>query len=324
MTLSKEAKIGLIVTAGIVLLFWGLNYLKGRDFFTSDKTIFAVYNQVEGLAASNPVMVNGLKIGRINGLKLMDDRSGRIIVAMNISSKVLIPKNSTAEIFSTDLLGSKGIRLMLGNAKEELQDKDTLFSSVQMGLAEQVNAQVAPIKAKAEDLLSSMDSILTTFREVFNQQTKANLKQSFESISRSLISIQNITGELDTALAGQGRLRSIFTNLESITANLKNNNEQITHAINNFSAISDTLAKARIAETMENTRRTLEQTAQLMEKINKGDGTLGQLANNDSLYHNLNSTAHDLDLLLKDLRQNPSHYVRFSLISIGGGKKKVE
>lgn len=321
MTLSKEAKIGLIVTTGIALLFWGLNFLKGRDFFTSDKTIYAMYNEVEGLAASNPVMVNGLKIGLINGLKLMDDRSGRIIVSMIISSDVSIPKNSTAQIFSTDILGSKGIRIMLGDAKEELQDKDTLKADVQMGIAEQVSAQVAPIKAKAEGLIASMDSILLTFREVFNDRTKENLKRSFESISNSLISIQNITGDLDTVLAGEGKLRTIFTNLESITTNLKNNNEQITAAINNFSAISDTLAKARIAETMENARLTLEQTARVMENVNKGQGTLGQLANNDSLYNNLNATARDLDLLLTDIRENPQHYVRISLISFGGGKK---
>src|SRR4051812_461052 len=220
MKVSKEAKIGLIVTAGIALLVWGLNFLKGRDFFSNDKILFATYSQVEGLAASNPVMVNGLRIGLIRGLKLMEDNSGRILVSMHITNKVHLPRNSTAEIFSTDILGSKGIRIVMGDSKEELQDNDTLRSTIQRGLADEVSAQVAPIKAKAEGLLSSMDSILFTLRAVFNDRTKHNLIRSFESISQSLASIESITGNLDTVLAGEGKLRMIFTNLESITTNL--------------------------------------------------------------------------------------------------------
>ena len=278
--------------------------------------------EVQGLSASNPVMINGLKIGLIKNLKLMDDRSGRIIVTMNLRNDVGIPKNSTAQIFSTDILGSKGIRIVLGNSQELLQDKDTMQSDIQKGLADQVSAEVAPIKAKAEGLIASLDSVLITFREVFNERTKHNLKRSFESISHSLASIENLTGSLDTVLTGEGKLRTIFTNLESITSNLKENNEEINAAIKNFSSISDTLAKARLTETLEDARKTLELTAAVMDKVNKGEGTLGQLANNDSLYNNLNSTARDLDLLLNDFRQNPQHYVRLSLISIGGGKKK--
>jgi phospholipid/cholesterol/gamma-HCH transport system substrate-binding protein len=321
MKISKEAKIGLIVTVGIVLLVWGLNFLKGRDLFNSEKKIYATYDSVEGLSASNPVMVNGLKVGLIQSLSLLEG-SGRILVSMHITNKVHVPKNSIAEIFSTDILGSKGIRIVFGDAKEELQENDTLISNIQKSLTEEVSAQVAPIKAKAENLLSSMDSILLTLRAVFNDRTKHNLTKSFESITQSLASIERITGNLDTVLAGEGKLRTIFTNLESITTNMRENNEKISNALNNFSAISDTLAKARLSKTMENARKTLEQTASVMDKINKGEGTLGQLAKNDSLYDNLNSTAHNLDMLVNDLRENPGRYVRVSLISFGGGGKK--
>lgn len=317
MKFSKEAKIGLIVISGIALLFWGLNFLKGKDFFSSDKVVYAVYDQVEGLSASNPVMVNGMKIGLIRSLELLDDNSGRILVSMHITNKVHIPKKSNAQIFSVDILGSKGIRILLSKETEELQDGDTLTSGVQKSIQEEVNAQVAPIKAKAESLLSSMDSVLLVIREVFNDRTKNNLKRSFESISHSLTSIENITGNLDTVLAGEGRLRTIFLNLESISTNLKSNNEKITSMIDNFAAISDTIARSNISQTLENTKKTLEQTAGLMEKVNKGEGTLGQLATNDSLYNNLNTTAQDLDLLMKDFKENPGRYVRVSLISFG-------
>ncbi len=315
MKLSKEVRTGLIVTIGIALLVWGVNYLKGIDFFTRQRSVFAVYSQVEGLTSSNPVVVNGMKVGMIHKLELMPD--GRIIVSMHVTNKVIVPRNSKAEIFSTDLLGSKGIRLVFGDSKVDLLDGDTLNSGMQASLSDQVSAQVAPIKMKAENLLSSLDSILFIIRDVFNENTKSNLRHSFESISHSLSSLENVAGNLDTVLAKQGRLKVIFDNLESITLNLKGNNENITKIINNFSSISDTLARSNLSATLSNTQKTLEQTALLMDKVNRGEGSLGQLATNDSLYNNLSSSSKNLDELLKDFKANPKKYLKVSVISFG-------
>jgi phospholipid/cholesterol/gamma-HCH transport system substrate-binding protein len=295
MRLSKEARTGLIITVGIVLLFWGLNYLKGKDFFTSQKLVYAIYPQVDGLLTSNPVQVNGLKIGLIRSLTLLTEQNGKVLVSMHINKKVHIPANSIAEIFSTDLLGSKGIRIVMGNSANELQDGDTLISNIQKSLPEEVSAQVAPIKLKAESILLSLDSVLLVLREVFNENTKNSLRRSFESISNSLLSIEHITSSMYTVMAKEGRLKVIFENLESITTNIKENNEKITTMIENFAAISDTIARSHISETLENTKKTLEQTSGIMSKVNSGEGTLGQLANNDSLYNNLTATAHSLD-----------------------------
>ena len=165
-----------------------------------------------------------------------------------------------------------------------------------------------------------MDSVLIVIREVFNDRTKNNLKRSFESISNSLTSIEHIAGNMDTVLSKEGRLKTIFDNLESISSNLKNNNEKISSMIENFSAISDTIAKSNISTTLENMKSTLEQTANIMGKVNKGEGSLGQLVNNDSLYSNLNSASHNLDLLLTDFRNNPGRYVKFSVITFGNKK----
>lgn len=316
MKISKEIKTGLIVTIGIGLLWWGVNYLKGKDLFTRQQQFYAVYSEVEGLAASNPVMVNGMKVGMVHSLTLRPEDK-KILVVMHITNAVQLPKNTKAEIFATDLLGSKGIKLVLGESTETAKDGDTLETAVEQSLPAMVSAQVAPIKAKAENLLSSIDSVLLIVRGVFNEGTKSNLRRSFESISNSLTSIEHITGSMDTVLAKEGRLKEIFLSLESISANLKANNENITKIITNFSAISDTIAQSKLSETLAHTQKTLEQTAGIMEKVNRGDGTLGQLANNDSLYHNLNSTARDLDSFLSDFKQNPRKYLKVSLISFG-------
>jgi phospholipid/cholesterol/gamma-HCH transport system substrate-binding protein len=320
MAIKKEVKTGIIILSGIIVLYLGINYLKGKDFFSKETRIFAVYDRVEGLAASNVVQINGFKAGFVRSLTLLPDHSGRIVVAMRVKSELKIPRNSTAQIYSTDLLGTKGVRIIFGNSSEDVQNGDTLQSDIQKSISEEVNAQVAPIKLKAENLLSSLDSVTSILRDVFNEETKENLKNSFTSISTSLGHFEHIAHSIDTMMSSEnGKLKLIFENIESITSNIKNNSEHISKAIENISSISDTLRKANLSATLENTRKTMEQTANIFEKVNKGKGSLGMLINDDSLYINLNSTAHSLDALIKDLKANPKRYVHFSFI--GGGKK---
>lgn len=320
MKINKEVRIGIIVLSAILLSYWGLNYLKGQDIFTSQKAIYAVYNRVDGLLPSNVVQVNGYKIGFVRTISLMPDHSGRLIISMHIKSELKIPRNSRAEIFSTDFLGTKAVQLIFGDSKEDIQDGDTLISSVQTSLTDAVGAEVAPIKEKAENLLASLDSVAAVFREVFNQETKLNLKKSFESISKALNSIDNIATTVDTMLGKKnGRIKLLLENLESITGNIKNHNQQIGEVIDNFSGISDTLRRANLSQTILNLKNTLDKTSSIFDKVNKGEGTLGLLVNDDSLYVNLNNTAHSLDALVKDLNANPKKYVHFSMF--GGGKK---
>lgn len=320
MKINKEVRIGIIVLSAILLSYWGLNYLKGQDIFTSQKAIYAVYDRVDGLLPSNVVQVNGYKIGFVRTISLMPDHSGRLIISMHIKSELKIPRNSRADIFSMDFLGTKAVQLIFGDSKEDIQDGDTLTSSVQTSLTDAVGAEVAPIKEKAENLLASLDSVAAVFREVFNQETKLNLKKSFESISKALNSIDNIATTVDTMLGKKnGRIKLLLENLESITGNIKNHNQQIGEVIDNFSGISDTLRKANLSQTILNLKNTLDKTSSIFDKVNKGEGTLGLLVNDDSLYINLNNTAHSLDALVKDLNANPKKYVHFSMF--GGGKK---
>ncbi|MEO0311883.1 MAG: hypothetical protein RIQ89_1540 [Bacteroidota bacterium] len=321
MKISKEIRTGLIIAIGIGLLFWGINYLKGKDFFTSDDIVYAIYPKVDGLAPSNIVSINGLKIGLIKNIKLLPDHSGNILVSMHIKSDYHIPKNSTAEIYSTDILGTKGIRIVMGDTTAELISGDTLTAVIAQDLFAQVSKEVAPVKAKAESLLSSMDSVLLIIREVFNTQTKEQLKKSFNSISSSLQNMESITASLEKEMSNDGKLKTILDNLASITNNFKKNNDAITHLIENFSSISDTLVRANISQTLAHTSKTLEETQTLLSKVNKGEGNLGLLANDEKLYSSLASSAKNLDELLLDLRANPKRYLGFSLISFGGKSK---
>jgi phospholipid/cholesterol/gamma-HCH transport system substrate-binding protein len=233
---------------------------------------------------------------------------------MLITSKFPIPKNSVARIHSSDLMGSKAIDIKLGSSTTMLTSGDTLAAEVEASLKDEVNRQVLPLKRKAEDMISSFDSVLTNLQAVFNDKTKSDIASSFESIRVTLTNLQSTTSNIDTLVKVQkGRLSAILANVESITANLKANNQNITRIMTNFSQMSDSLAKLNISNTLGKLDKSLGQVSSILGKIEKGDGSLGLLLNNDSLYLNLNQSARDLDLLMKDLKENPKRYVRFSV-----------
>lgn len=319
--MRREIKIGIIVAFGVAALIWGVPFLKGTDIFSNQKKIFAIYKRVDGLTVSNPVQINGLKIGLISKLALMPDKSGRVLVTMLIDGNTEIPRNSRAVIISSDILGSKAIQLELSNEKTLVQNKDTLPSFIELSLTEEVTNQVAPIRQKTENLLNSMDSLITVVHAVLNVETQQNLIASFESIKHTIQTLEHATVKVDTLVsAEQNRLKAIFSNIESISHNFKENNQQISNLIRNFSSISDTLVKANVASTIKNANKLLEEAALTFSKINKGKGSAGLMLNNDSLYNGLSASADNLNKLIIDLKENPGRYVKFSLIG-GGGKK---
>lgn len=314
MKISRELIVGIIFIVTVGLFFWGFNFLKGTDIFKKQREFYVEYDAVNGLTKANPVVINGLKVGQVKDLYFAPDNSGGIIVILVLNNDFPIPKNSIARIYSSDLMGSKAIDLRLGNSKILAQSGDTLGAKVEASLKEEVNAQVQPLKKKAEDLMGSIDSVVTVIQAVFNENARKNLENSFESIKNTLLSLQNTTYNIDTlVISEKNRLSSIINNIDDITTNLKANNDNISNILANFSTLSDTLAKAEIPKTFINANRSIEKFSQILEKINSGEGSLGLLLHNDSLYIDLQKSASDLNKLLEDIRLNPKKYVRFSV-----------
>lgn len=320
MKISNETKVGILTAFALTLLVIGYNYLKGKDLFTSSHEIVAIYKDVNGIKVSNPILYNGLAVGRVADLEL--DTSGRIIATFSLNSDVKIPDNSIAKITSLDLLGSKGIELIIGDSKTFLEDGDTISSGIELSLAESVNSQVLPVKAKAEKLLSTMDSILISVQYILNPNFRSNIDKSFASIKRSIETLEVTTTRVDTFVKYQAaRFKVITSNVESITTNLKNNNERLTSILINIDNISDSLAKANLLQTVNNANKALADIAAITAKIDRGEGSLGLLINDKQLYDNLNRSASDLDVLLVDIKKNPKRYVNISVFG-GGGKTK--
>ncbi|MEI6821044.1 MAG: MlaD family protein [Bacteroidota bacterium] len=316
MKLTREIKIGIVFVITLSLFIWGFNFLKSKDLFTSQTEYYAIYHNVAGLVPSNPVNLNGVKIGYIKDVSFISKDNPSIRVKFIINTNINIPKNSIASIYSSDLMGSKAMQILLGNSTDNIKPGDTLTSNVEGDLKEEINKQVLPLKLKAENMMGSIDSALTTIRLVFNENTRYNLAKSFENIKISLDNIKNTTFNVDTLVSTQkNRFTLILGNIESITRNIKNNNEKITTVINNFASISDTLAKSKINQTIANTNQVMTNVNTILSKIDKGEGTLGQLINNDSLYNKLTNASKDLDLLIVDIKQHPDRYLNFSIFN---------
>lgn len=307
MKFSNEAKVGILVTAALAALLWGLNYLKGKDFFSSNRTYYAVYDDVGGLVKSNTVIMNGFRIGIVDKIEFNPDHSGKLTVKMLIDKKTFVSNDAIAVIFSSDILGQKAMRIDLGVDPQPAKDGDTLRSILQTSLTERLGNQVGPLKDKTEALIVSIDTVVTMLHDLFDPQTKDNLRGAIAHLNHSLTSLDN------SVSSDRGKLNIMLNNLESITTNIKNNNKQINAILNNLSQVSDSLARANFTSAINNADRTLAQAAEVFTKINRGEGSLGQLVNDKKLYDNLDSTAKNLDELVKDLKANPKRYLHFSV-----------
>jgi len=320
--ISKEVKTGVLVVAALAMLIYGLNFLKGINIFSHTKKLYAVYDHVEGLLPSSPVLINGFHIGQVEELKLEPNSSGKVLISMIITNNdIQIPKNSVARITS-DFFGNKAIQIELSKDTVTgklldasiVKDKDTLAAANETTLKDQVSAQVLPLKNKAEELMSTIDSTMGIIRGVFNKKTQNNLTQSIESINISLKHFETLSANMDELVATQKqRIGDIFVKIDEISTDLAKNSKQLGNAINNIANITDSLSKSKLKDAVNNADSTLYYTAQVFKKINSGKGSLGMLANDTTLYNRLSGTSLQLNLLLQDMKAHPNRYVHFSL-----------
>ncbi|WP_432708968.1 MlaD family protein [Pedobacter sp.] len=314
MKIKNETKVGILAAFAIALLIIGYNFLKGNSIFSDETVLYARYSRVDGLSVSKPVLINGFQIGRVDQLKLQPD--GFIVAKLHINGEYEIPTNSIARLESTDLLGSKAIIMELGNSRVFAQDGDTLKANVEKNLMEAVQ----PVQKKAEQIIDKMDSILTSVNSIMNPEFQNNVNKSFSSIASTLASLEATSIKVDRLVGSEGsRISAIMANIESISNNLKNNNQKINSILNNIHTMSDQVAAANFKQTVDDANKAIAELQGVVRKVNSGEGSLGLLVNDREMYDNLNNASKNLDNLIIDLKENPKRYVHFSIF--GGGKK---
>lgn len=321
MKLSREVRIGLIMVSGLVVFLFGLNYLKGNSLISSHRNYYAIYSKVDGLKESNPINVNGFKVGSVSKIELLPDNSGRLKITLSFSDKNLkITRGSIAKIVSSDLLGSKAVEFVPGQGTEELEKGSEITSEIQQSLTEVIGEQIDPIKAKFVNLMTSLDSVLGSLQGVLNDQTVGDINHSFGDIKSILESLQHASAQLDEVISSQkNNLGNTLENLSTVSTTLAANSKSIGNILSNMDSISDGLRRADIAATLNNAKATMEQTNAIMSKINRGEGSIGMLINSDSLHNQLVNATNELQNLFEDIQAHPKRYVNFSVI---GRKEK--
>ncbi len=314
--ISKYTKLGFLVLACLTILIWGINYLKGIDILNRNTNYYVVYDKIDGLLKSSTVTINGYQVGQVSEIEFLSDYSGRLIVTLSIKGDFKIARGTTAKIVSSDIMGTKSIKLEVLHSGEYYEPNDTIPGATESDLKEQVSMQVLPLKKKAEELIASLDSALTVVTYVFNKETRENLTESFANISRIVANIESSTSELNRIITS-GKINSIVSNLDSISGTFNQNSTQINNIIHNLSSLTDSLAKLEISPVFEEITTSVAGLNAIMQKLNTTESTAGLLINDPQLYQNLNNLAGSLDLLLKDVRTNPKRYVHFSAFNVG-------
>ena len=246
-------------------------------------------------------------------------------VCPQCGKKLEIPANTIAVIQSADLMGSKAINLEPGNSPDYAESGDTLKTQLDLGIVEQLNKQLEPLKKKAENIMVALDTLLVSIQELFDEGGNESIKGSLKSVGRTLNNVEQASGSLNRMLAKESvRISEILEHVNSITGNLENNNSKITRSFDNVVAISDSLRAVNLSNTVRQLNDILAQVDSVVVKINRGDGTLGEVVNNDELYYNLTTVSESLNELLIEFKANPKKFVNISVFDFTSNKTTPE
>lgn len=305
MKISREVKTGILVLLGILLLYYGFNYLKGRDLFNSSQTLYTEYDNVEGLVSSTPVTINGLNVGKVDNIGFKGDGSGKLLIKLLVNSDFKFSKNSTAELYETGLIGGKAIAIIPAfDGAEIAEDNDVLKSTVKAGLTDLVNQRLTPLQEKIEIMMVGADSLLTNLNDVFDEKTKTSLRNSVSGLNNVIQNFNNTSISLNRLMSNnEEKLNNTLSNVDTMSSNLLKTSEQ--------------LANTNLDQTIKNLEATIQNFNTISSKIENGEGSIGKLLKDEALYNNLEGASLQLEQLLEDMKLNPKRYVHFSLF----GKK---
>lgn len=312
MKVSNETKVGALTVVAITMMVLGYNFLKGKSLLKKSKSIYVVFNNVGTIERSNVVKINGFQIGNVSGITNLDKRISKILLTIDILEDIEISKNSVAVVQSS-LTASSYISIIPGDSPEMMQYGDTLVSRDSPDIIAKLTHEMEPALANINIALDSLKLLLGSMNSVFDQENKNNLKAVISNLNTA-------SGNLNVLLNSKdGSLARTLGNAESISENLKNNNDVLTATLKNFKNVSEQLSKAELdslALTIQSTTATLNQ---VLQKINSKEGSLGLLANDPALYRNLQQTTRSLNILLDDFKTHPKRYIN---VSVFGKKDK--
>ena len=301
MKLSYEIKTALLVMSGIFLFIVMINYLKSNDIFVSDRSFFAIYEDVEGVSTGTPVTISGFNVGSVQDISFFGD-DAKLLLKFRVENDFEFSSNSIAQIYETGLIGGKALAIIPVNGKNLAISGDTLQSDIAPGLTELVNDKLSPLQEKIESMVVSADSLLIAVNSVFDIETKQNLTSSVENFSATIQSAKKSVDVLEEVLGNnENRLNSIILNADQSFKNLSNLSESFDE----------------LDLVIENLSKSSSNINSITSEIKAGDGLVNKVVYDEGFVKSLDQISSNINLLLEDLRMNPKRYVHFSLF----GKK---
>lgn len=314
MKFSNEVKVGVLVAASFLILFFGFYFLKGADIFSGENEYYVYYDNVQGLKQSAAVQVKGMSVGRVLSIDYNNGKKVKVNIA--VSKNVDVPVGTTAELTSVNIIEPRVIKLNLGAGNDLVEDGAELPSSVQSGMLDNISSELAPLILEVRHVASSLDTVLIGLGGILNENTANDITSIIASLDVTMTNLSELANQLN----GESKnLASIIQNTNSITSNLARNNENITNIIQNAEATTKQLANAPIEKTVQDLQSTISDLQAVVSKLNGTQGSLGMMVNDKELYTNLTQTMESLNTLIADINAHPSRYIN---VTIFGKKQK--
>jgi len=298
---SKEFKVGLLAVVSITILYMGFNFLKGSDFFSPNNTFYAVYDNIDGLDVSNPILINGFSVGRVSAIEILQDQGNRLLVSLDITNDQALGSGTLA-VIKSDFLGTKAVHLDSVYSGQPLQEGDTLKARLHKGITDQLTSTAMPLIDKLEVTLLNLNTIL------------ANLANNEDNINQVIVNFKNTSSNL---AKGTSKLGAMSAKLDQLLTDLNDPESGVAALVSKMNQVADSVNNLELDALMTSTKRAVDQFAETIRLINEGEGTLNLLLKDDELYYNMTKTMEDLDQLFIDMREHPKRYVHFSVF----GKK---
>ncbi len=300
--LTKEQRIGLFTILVLAALYFTINYLRGKDLFGSTNIYYGVYENVDGISVSSPVLIQGLKIGTIEQIKYQE-KNKKMLVTMRLKSNYSISDRSVAQIYSTDIMGSKAIRIIPYDSGKFLEEKDTIMTSIDGDLLQTLSQELLPLKDQISSLVVSIKSTFDNINNVLDQNGKDKLTSALANLDRSLADLQHIT----SAIKGKEHvITSALDNIDTLTGSLSRSSASLDNGLKNFEQITDSLTKADLSGTVAALKS-------LLTDLKNPQGSIGKLMQSDSLHQSVNSVLKQLESLIGNINENPKKYIKVSV-----------
>jgi len=306
-------KTGLMVTAALVVLFFGFYFLKGANLFSSEKQYYCYFTDVDGLQASAYVLTRGLNVGHVSHIELIDNKEVKVTITINKS--VEVPQGTVATLASGDLLGAKVIHLDQGKGPGEIEVGATLPTSKEAGLVDKMSDQLTPRLEELKQTISLFNTTLNSINTVVGPDNQKALAAAIASIQTTADNLALLSGTLNKESSD---MTGILHNANTFTSALAKNSDTIRHILGSVDNITKQLANAPIQKTVSDLQKSISELHGVLDKINNNQGSLGMLVNNKDVYNNLNSSLESLNKLMDDIKAHPSHYIN---VTVFGSKK---